>query len=555
MSMSFCELCSRPVPAQSFNPKRCLECSGNAPLPSQACSICGTHYPRLRGDTCFACFDAAQRAELEYQNGFNARLQQRMDVPMSAVQMGQNRHRRPKGNGINPEAYAGSDPVYRSRAESMVMGLQQAYNSAVVQNQSSQNRPVQGAKVYSSFSAPVPIPAMKTARIHVQIAMVKCGKTLLEVTPFQQQFPGSELWGVVEQKMKNMTIQAVRECNDNLYVKKSQASQNTFPLIAKVNQPAPPKAYTADGSSRAHTTAAAARRPAATKRQRPNDDDDDDVRVSETRPPKRAYKTIPPPKREDVTVTESRLVLTTGSESRSIEQLPDETGIIVSVDKEASCHGASKEVFKLYRIAQSGEIWAAKRFLDIGPGNAFGIVNAAANENELRMEMTRQLVVCDLLTDFLKDIGEAVKFAIPEIRVSIPTTMRVNSGEMAGSVYLVDRWLPGDFIKFSTNVEAGASGSGDHLSFASLCDAFPHWTLATAGLAVVDIQGIFTLEVGNEGIQKKVLTLFDLMIHSEEERFGLGDEGQKGIDSFKSQHRCNRVCEWLELNGSDEDDD
>ncbi|KZV94395.1 kinase-like protein [Exidia glandulosa HHB12029] len=603
--MSFCELCSRPVNPQSLDPKRCFDCSRNAPLPAQACTVCGVQYPRLQGDTCFACSEGTSRAEVEYQNGLNATLRYHMEQPASAVQLGQNRHRRPKGNGINAAAYAGSDPAYRARAEAMVSGLTQGYGAALLQNEASGNpqRPVQRPKV---FQSPVPIPAMKSMRISVQIERMKCGKTVLDALAFEKQFYGSDRWGDVENKMKAMAIESVREfgvnavstdlrfgvgsrgkllldgehslpdmslqqvfnwhqANGSSYITKNQVTRTLFALTANFNLPPPPKNFNADvrapllwsrypltselkGTSRAYTTVTttAATRSAATKRQRSDDNNNDSERFLETRPRKRAYATIAPPQREHVTVTESRLALTTGSENRQITQLPDETGIAVSIDKEPSCRGASKEVYKLYR-GQSGEVWAAKRFFAIGPANAFGIVNATSSEDELRTEMMRQVIVQDLLLDFLAAAGSAVKLPIPEIRVAVPTVMRVESAAMGGSVYLVDRWLAGDFTKFSTNVEAGDSGLNDNISFHSLCDALPHWTMDSAGLVVVDIQGIFTLELGRQGMQKKVLTLFDLMIHSEEEAYGLGDEGQKGIDRFKSQHRCNRVCRLLGL--------
>ncbi|KAH6906615.1 hypothetical protein BKA70DRAFT_1428700 [Coprinopsis sp. MPI-PUGE-AT-0042] len=38
------------------------------------------------------------------------------------------------------------------------------------------------------------------------------------------------------------------------------------------------------------------------------------------------------------------------------------------------------------------------------------------------------------------------------------------------------------------------------------------------------------------------LILFDVMIHSETDECGLGDQGCAGLQVFSEQHECNAIC-------------
>ncbi|KAF8510167.1 kinase-like domain-containing protein, partial [Gautieria morchelliformis] len=48
-------------------------------------------------------------------------------------------------------------------------------------------------------------------------------------------------------------------------------------------------------------------------------------------------------------------------------------------------------------------------------------------------------------------------------------------------------------------------------------------------------------------MQGPVEIFFDPMTHSPTEDTGLVEYGQRGIDAFISQHRCNKICEEMML--------
>ncbi|KAJ3541722.1 hypothetical protein NMY22_g3782 [Coprinellus aureogranulatus] len=96
---------------------------------------------------------------------------------------------------------------------------------------------------------------------------------------------------------------------------------------------------------------------------------------------------------------------------------------------------------------------------------------------------------------------------------------------------------------------SGTHQAGNHQSLIGMtCDTLAHFSAYDSDLylILVDIQGIVADSVLADGRRGgKVLNLFDLMIHSSNKSYGLGDAGRKGIVEFFSQHECNRFCRKL----------
>ncbi|EAU85624.1 atypical/Alpha protein kinase [Coprinopsis cinerea okayama7 len=43
------------------------------------------------------------------------------------------------------------------------------------------------------------------------------------------------------------------------------------------------------------------------------------------------------------------------------------------------------------------------------------------------------------------------------------------------------------------------------------------------------------------------LTLFDVVIHSDDESYGLGGQGTSGLEELAARHQCNNICKALGL--------
>lgn len=93
----------------------------------------------------------------------------------------------------------------------------------------------------------------------------------------------------------------------------------------------------------------------------------------------------------------------------------------------------------------------------------------------------------------------------------------------------IEPFIPGKYAKYTSN--AGHIGPDSNLA-----QAFSHytWQKSEGDLMVVDLQGV-----------KKTLT--DPQIHSQEDRFGRGNFGSKGMDAFFATHTCNDICKLLNL--------
>ncbi|CAG8574320.1 12545_t:CDS:2 [Acaulospora colombiana] len=129
-----------------------------------------------------------------------------------------------------------------------------------------------------------------------------------------------------------------------------------------------------------------------------------------------------------------------------------------------------------------------------------------------------------------------------------------------GRVWLSDEVIEGEMQKFSgTNKAGNHNEKEDFAGFT--CDALAHWSLIVNEFerVFVDIQGEGLPEPLSLATNKSTgvvvknmnalpqLYLFDVMFHTPDGSSGLGDQGQVGIDDFKKQHRCNRICRMLGL--------
>ena len=99
---------------------------------------------------------------------------------------------------------------------------------------------------------------------------------------------------------------------------------------------------------------------------------------------------------------------------------------------------------------------------------------------------------------------------------------------------------------------SGTREAGTHSSLIGMtCDALAHFSVFDSDLelVLVDIQGIISTAIHPEdgGRGSKVLNLFDLMFHSADGSFGLGDAGVQGIRGFFTKHKCNKICAALGL--------
>jgi hypothetical protein len=79
--------------------------------------------------------------------------------------------------------------------------------------------------------------------------------------------------------------------------------------------------------------------------------------------------------------------------------------------------------------------------------------------------------------------------------------------------------------------------------YSSLLNAFSHWTFEYTKeyLIVTDLQGF--VYKNNEFI----LTDPAIICSKEPEKFGLANQGKKGVNNFFENHQCNYICRFLNL--------
>ncbi|PPR05260.1 hypothetical protein CVT24_008286 [Panaeolus cyanescens] len=245
----------------------------------------------------------------------------------------------------------------------------------------------------------------------------------------------------------------------------------------------------------------------------------------------------------------------------------DEEPQKVVVEKREFASGTTK---KAYKMLLDQRFYAAKRYFNVGDDET-GHVSKEDNLTHLKDELLRQFVASDSIQRFL---DSAKKFRIsvysmflflyryrepltvpsfsPDMKTADSFILTVVSGLHQGESWLVDPLLSEDaeIRKFSGSAQAGKN---DEDLVGRTCDAFAHFSLfdSDCNIVFVDIQGFDseTLPLSSKHSIKSshCLILLDLMIHSIDYSYGLGDEGELGIEQFVKQHVCNAICKGLRL--------
>ncbi|EAU82716.1 atypical/Alpha protein kinase [Coprinopsis cinerea okayama7 len=216
----------------------------------------------------------------------------------------------------------------------------------------------------------------------------------------------------------------------------------------------------------------------------------------------------------------------------------------VVVDKESFASGVTKKAVKMYIDKKK---YAAKYFYDI---DGSGAVSHKDNLVHLKDELLRGHILEVAAEKFVKSARHA-KISTYDIRGPAESfILTVVEGPSKGRAWLVDPLFENAVMrKFSGTDLAGANSD----LAGRTCDAFAHFSLddSDGSVVFVDIQGIdsSTLPI-TSGIPLNVahsVTLFDVMIHSSDGVYGLGDQGWTGIRDFVTQHKCNTICAKLGL--------
>ncbi|TFK24705.1 kinase-like protein, partial [Coprinopsis marcescibilis] len=184
-------------------------------------------------------------------------------------------------------------------------------------------------------------------------------------------------------------------------------------------------------------------------------------------------------------------------------------------------------------------LYAAKCHYNVGSGPH---VSSEENQQHLKEELHRQSVVREAVNRFIEN-AKSLKVSVYDIKVADAFLFIVSDGMRKGHSWLVDPLVEGGkFRKFSGTNEAGSNGAD---LAGRTCDAFAHFSYfdSQGTVVFVDLQGWFPFK----RTSSHYLTLYDTMIHSSQVLFGLGDQGQLGVDEFVSQHTCNSICRALGL--------
>lgn len=119
----------------------------------------------------------------------------------------------------------------------------------------------------------------------------------------------------------------------------------------------------------------------------------------------------------------------------------------------------------------------------------------------------------------------------------------------------VEPYLPGAYVKYNTNNGYVRSGKAEVASaLESMVEetpqAFSHFSYVVSGEEemVVDLQGVEAEEEAlgwSEG--GRLFRFTDPQLHSRTLKYGSGDHGRRGFDSFFRTHRCGQLCRALGL--------
>ncbi|KAF6752937.1 kinase-like domain-containing protein [Ephemerocybe angulata] len=212
---------------------------------------------------------------------------------------------------------------------------------------------------------------------------------------------------------------------------------------------------------------------------------------------------------------------------------------------------ASGETKHVYKLTMGGNMFAAKRFYNIGQG-AFAPVSNEDNLQNIKDEVLRQYVA-KLSAEKFMEAARSDNISIYDLCFEDPMVLVVKRGADKGQAFLVDFFYEDADLAMSKF--SGTDEAGHHADLVGrTSDAWAHFSYWDSGetIVFVDIQGIDTAMLpsttprngSSEGLK---LILFDIMIHSKKKRYGLGDKGPEGLQRFKEQHTCNSICRKLEL--------
>ncbi|TFK22794.1 hypothetical protein FA15DRAFT_657230 [Coprinopsis marcescibilis] len=225
----------------------------------------------------------------------------------------------------------------------------------------------------------------------------------------------------------------------------------------------------------------------------------------------------------------------------------DEPGSIkVTVEKELFASGLTKLIHKMYIET---DILAAKYYFDIGDSSL-----VSREENTKVPERGASPTETGLLSLKVSVYSIPSEFQV-YLWVADVFMLTVTVGPKKGYLWLVDPLFSNAKIwKFSGTTKAG---SNDVDLVGWTCNAFAHFLFfnSKGTIVFVDIQGIDSNALPMTSRKGKMsaiaLTLFDLMVHSYNKTYGLGDLGFVGLASFVAQHECNSICNALGLLGLD----
>ncbi|KIJ36286.1 hypothetical protein M422DRAFT_261432 [Sphaerobolus stellatus SS14] len=357
------------------------------------------------------------------------------------------------------------------------------------------------------------------------------------------QIPSSVITGKVEDVWNTLTEPSLR----NNFLSKMEIKEGQLPLIGYV-QLSPQQRLTIkrlDSQARKHHLAddssdiEPAEEPSSIRRK---------VSAGQSVPQTRVYQTrvynTKINRADEISLIHLDITLERdekgGEDARAPTMVESQQSLQGRLGKEIIAAGKTKDMFKL--IIQD-DIFAAKSFrdgLDCGQSLTMELNNLLVEQ-----ELACHVICADLAKQF-QEYAESKNADFYEFSYSKAWIAKVTSGPKAGWYFIVDPMLSTTTIKkFSGTDQAGQNDK----RMGRTMDAFAHFCLAVSEETVlpVDIQGIEQpmLVAGYADLPQ--LILFDTMTHTKTGDSGIGDQGFKGIQEFKSQHRCNSICKELKF--------
>ncbi|KAG7087992.1 hypothetical protein E1B28_012031 [Marasmius oreades] len=233
-------------------------------------------------------------------------------------------------------------------------------------------------------------------------------------------------------------------------------------------------------------------------------------------------------------------------------------------------HGTSKLVYKL-KIG--GERFVAKRYANI-PSGGFAlrskpvtiaaqarplhmVTNAEYLKNfmqthEQRVNRSQTISLASGLTKEDFAIQDSVFDNDPPDSEDIGNDGSETAGhlllECLGPTWLIEHERPTQVMKYSGTLQ---QSSRQTLPFMTM-SAFAHFSLIWS-----NGERVFADLQSSPGVldSMPVRILFDGMAHTEKGNAGPGDHGEQGIKQFSKTHICNKICDSLRINETEDSED